>query len=342
MEFVRQQYFWLLLAVPWVLIFWGIGSWYQYHMRSRFGNLDNLESISRISWPGRPWVRGILFVLALALMAIGLAYPRIISRELRAVPTPTDLVFMLDISPSMYGRDMDPNRLGRAQRIVQKFILLKQPQDRYGLVVFNWTSIVLSYLTRDPQSILMYFDYLNQQDEPEPGTNMGSALTNGLNLVNEEAKYQPKNGLKRRTVFVMLSDGDDTAQQMEKPLAAVMRSGIKVYTFGLGTASGSYVPLVMMGGVNGQVVKYLTRETGGTGGTRLISHAEVKTLREIAEKTGAQFYRGENNKQVDKAIEDILVTGRPVAGYESNPIRKDLYIYFLGAAFACLILGIFL
>src|SRR4051812_4670155 len=107
MEFVKQQYFWLLIAIPFVLVFWGIGSWYQQKMRKRFGNIDNLEGISRISWSGRTWVRGVLFVLALALMAIGLAYPRIVSRELRPVPTPTDLVFMLDVSPSMYGRDMD-------------------------------------------------------------------------------------------------------------------------------------------------------------------------------------------------------------------------------------------
>jgi len=158
MEFARQEYFWLLLVIPFVSLLWGIGLWHQRRMRIRFGNIDNLQSISKISWPGREWVRGLLFVGALALMALGLAYPRAVVRELRAVATPTDLVFLLDTSPSMYGRDMDPSRLGRAERIIQRFIYLKQPQDRYGLIAFNWTSIVLSYMTSDPQSILLYFD----------------------------------------------------------------------------------------------------------------------------------------------------------------------------------------
>jgi len=277
-------------------------------------------------------------VAALALMALGLAYPRAIVRELRAVPTPTDLVFMLDVSPSMYGRDMDPSRLGRAERIIQRFIYLKQPQDRYGLISFNWTSVVLSYLTSDPQNILLYFDYLNQQDMPEPGTNVGSVLTNAMRLVATERQGDPEPARKRRVVFVLLSDGDDTANEIEKPLADVIQSGIKVYAIGLGTANGSYVPMEMAGGLNGQVVKYLQR----SGGSRFVSHAEVRTMREISERTGGRFFRGENDKQVDQAVEDILYTARPVSGFQSNAIRKDLYIYFLIGAFACLLGGVFL
>ncbi|PYS52594.1 MAG: hypothetical protein DMG13_15795 [Acidobacteria bacterium] len=338
MEFARQEYFWLLPVVPLAMLLWGIGLWHQRRMRIRFGNIDNLVSISRISRPGRGWLRGLLFVAALALMALGLAYPRAIVRELRAVPTRTDLVFLLDTSPSMYGRDMDPSRLGRAERIIQRFIYLKQPQDRYGLIAFNWTSVVLSYMTSDPQNMLLYFDYLNQQDMPEPGTNVGSVLTNAMRLVATEQEVDPEAAQRRRVVLVLLSDGDDTAHDLEKPLAGVIQSGIKIYTIGLGTANGSYVPLEMAGGLNGQVVKYLQSDRG----TRLVSHAEMRTMREISEKTGGRFYRGESDKQVDQAMEEILFTARPVSGFQSSTVRKDLYIYFLMAAFACLLVGVFL
>ncbi len=338
MEFARQEYFWLLLVIPVVILIWGIGAWHHRRMRIRFGNIDNLESISRISWSGKEWFRGLLYTLALLLMALGLAYPRAVVRELRAVPTPTDLVFLLDTSPSMYARDMDPSRLGRAERIIQRFIYLKQPQDRYGLVAFNWTSVVLSYLTSDPQTILVYFDYLNQQDTPQAGTNVGSVLTNALRLIATEQELDPEGAKKRRVVFVLLSDGDDTAKQLERPMADIIKSGIKVYAIGLGTANGSYVPLEMAGGLNGQVVKYLQRE----GGARLVSHAEMRTMRDISEKTGGRFYRGENDRQVDQAIDEILLSARPVSGFQSNSVRKDLYMYFLIAAFGCLLAGVLL
>ena len=94
----------------------------------------------------------------------------------------------------------------------------------------------------------------------------------------------------------------------------------------------------MAGGLNGQVVKYLERD----GGTRLVSRAEMKTMRDISERSGGRFFRGENDKQVDEAMEEILFKARPVSGFQSNPVRKDLYMYFLTAAFACLLAGVFL
>src|SRR6059036_1585809 len=225
MEFARQEYLWLLLVIPVVILLWGMGLWHQRRMRLRFGNIDNLQSISRISWSGKQWFRGLLFVAALALMALGLAYPRALVRELHAVPTPTDLVFLLDTSPSMYARDMDPSRLGRAERIIQRFIYLKQAQDRYGLIAFNWTSVVLSYMTSDPQNILLYFDYLNQQNTPQAGTNMGSVLANAAKLAASERQADPAAAQKRRVVFLLLSDGDYTAGEIQKPLADVVSSG---------------------------------------------------------------------------------------------------------------------
>src|SRR2546422_1968181 len=219
MEYAGQEYRWLLLVIPLLVLFWAMGLWPQRRMRIRVGNSANLRSISRISWSGRQWIRGLLFVAALALMAVGLAYPRAIVRELRAVPTPTDLVFLLDISPSMYARDMDPSRLGRAERIIQRFVALKEPQDRYGLIVFNWTSVVLSYMTTDPENILLYFDYLNQQNTPQAGTNMGSVLANANKLVTAERQADPAAAQKRRGVFLLLSEGGDTAGGIQKRLA---------------------------------------------------------------------------------------------------------------------------
>jgi Ca-activated chloride channel family protein len=337
MEFARQQYFWLLLAIPFVMPLWGIGVWHQGRMRMRFGNIDNLKAISRISGLGQAWGRGVLFAASLIFMTLGLAYPRMVLRQLHAVQTPTDVVFLLDISPSMYARDMSPSRLGRAEEIIDKFILRKQPPDRYGLVVFNWSSAVLSYLTSDPQNILVYFDYLNRQDQPETGTNMGAALTGAMRLLEAEEKFHPGGFKGRRSVFVLLSDGDDTASQVDKPLIALAKTGTNVYTFGLGTASGAFVPLVMRGGLEGEVDQYLTE-----GGARLVSRAEAKTLREIAEKSGGRFVRAESDRQVQEVVDEILIKDRPVAGYHSDLVRKDLYRHFLAAAFACLAVGIFL
>jgi Ca-activated chloride channel family protein len=307
-------------------------------MRRRFGNLENMIEVSRVSWAGHGWVQGALFALSVLCMVVGLAYPQMLGRELRPIPMPTDIVFMFDISPSMFAKDMDPSRLGRAEQIMQQFILHKLPDDRYALVAFNFNSVIMQYFTRDPQGILVYFDYLNQTTEPGIGTNMGAALTAGLNVIHSDAMIYPQNTAKRRRVMVIISDGDDNIGQWQGPLVEVIRQHIKLYTFGLGTANGAYFPLVLAPGGNGEVIKYATSMTG----ERIKSKAQARTLRDVAERTQARFYRGEDNRQVQAAMDDILNTGRPLAGYQANPTKKDYYFHFLVAAFVFMLGGVFL
>jgi Ca-activated chloride channel family protein len=336
MEFAYPKYLWLLLGVVPLALFWGLGVRHQRRMRMRFGSLENLEEISRVSWAGRGWLRGALFAGSLTGMILGLASPHMPGRDLRPVPMPTDVIFMLDISPSMFAKDMDPSRLGRAQQIIQQFVLHKLPDDRYALVPFNFNSLVLSYLTRDPQNMLLYFDYLNQTTEPAIGTNMGAALVGGLGVIEADEQINPHNARTRRRVLILISDGDDNIGQWQGPLAELVRRRIKVYTIGLGTATGAYFPLARAPG--GEVLKYATSRNG----ERIISKAQARTLRDVAERTAARFYRGEDDRQVDAAIDEVLTTGRPVGGYRADPIKQDLYFYFLSAAFLCMIAGVFL
>lgn len=334
-DFLKPQYLWLLLGIPAVMFFWFIGLMYHRAMRRRFGNLDNLRGISRISWAGRGWARGVLFTLALACMVIALAYPQMMTRNLRPLPMPTDVIFMLDISPSMFARDMDPNRLGHGEKIIQQFIMRKQPQDRYALVTYNFNSVILSYLTRDPQGVLLYFDFLNQTEEPVWGSNMGAAMVSALRVIQADEITFPEEAQKRRRILVMISDGDDNIGQWGAVMPEITRRKLKIYSFGLGTANGAPVPQILN---NGDITKYVTTAAG----ERIITRAQARTLRDLSERTGARFYRGEDQRQVNAAMEEILVNGRPVAGYEANPIRQDLFVQFLAAALAFMAAAIFL
>ena len=333
--FLHPQYLWLLAGVPILMLFWGAGLWHHRRMRRRFGDLTNLEEISRISWAWHGWLRGGLFAVTLVSMIVGLARPQLLSRDVRPVPTATDVVFMLDTSPSMFARDMDPNRLGRAEHIIQQFILRKLPDDRYALVGFNYNGAILSYLTREPQTILVYFDYLNRTTEPGVGTNMGAALVSALRVIDADERITPENRSRRR-VLALISDGDDTIGQWEDPITDIVRRQLKLYTFGLGTATGAAFPVELS--PRGEVVRYAISASG----ERLRSKAEATTLREFARRTNARFFRGEDERQVDAAIEEILSRGRPVAGYQSSPVRRDLYFYFFAAAFVCMLAAAFL
>jgi Ca-activated chloride channel family protein len=335
MSFVEAQYLWLLAGVPVLVLLWGAGLWHHFRMRNRFGDLTNLEEISRVSWAGHDWLRGGLFAASLVLMIVGLARPQILSRDVRPVPQATDVIFMLDTSPSMFAKDMDPNRLGRAERIIRQFILRKLPDDRYALVGFNYNGVILSYLTREPDTVLVYFDYLNRTTQPAIGTNVGAALVSATRVIDADEQITPENHNRRR-ILVLISDGDDTIGQWEGPINEVVRRQLKLYAFGLGSATGAPFPLELS--PRGDVIRYAVSASG----ERLTSRAEATTLRELARRTSARFVRGEDERQVEAAIEEILSSGRPVAGYQSSPIRRDLYFYFFAAAFVCMLAAVFL
>ena len=89
--------------------------------------------------------------------------------------------------------------------------------------------------------------------------------------------------------------------------------------------------------MNGQVVAYYQRE----GGVRLVSQAQARTMRDISERSGGRFFRGERDEQINQAIDEILFAKRPVSGFQSTPVRKDFYIHFLIGALVCLLAGVF-
>ena len=335
MSVVDAQYLWLLAGLPVLMLFWGIGLWHHGRMRGRFGDLTNLQEISRISWAGHGWLRGGLFAASLVCMIVGLARPQVLTRDVQRVPKATDVIFMLDTSPSMFARDMDPTRLGRAEHIIQQFILHKLPEDRYALVGFNYNGVILSYLTREPRAIAVYFDYLNRTTEPGVGTNMGAALVSALRVVDADERITPENRGRRR-ILVLLSDGDDTIGQGEVAINDVVRRQFKVYTFGLGSAAGAVFPLQLS--PRGDIIRYAISSSG----ERLMSKPEAATLQQIARRTSARFFRGEDERQVGAAIDEILSSGRPVAGYQSYPVRRDVYFHFFAAAFVCMLAAVFL
>jgi hypothetical protein len=165
---------------------------------------------------------------------------------------------------------------------------------------------------------------------------MGAALLSGLRIIQADEQVNPQYTTKRRRVLILISDGDDNIMEWQEPLAQVVQKRLKVYTFGLGSATGAPFPLVRTPA--GDVIKYATSVTGA----RLTTRAQARTLRDVAERTGARFYRGEDSRQVQAAIDEILINGRPLGGYQANPTRQDLYFHFLAFAFVCMLAGIFL
>lgn len=190
----------------------------------RFSNLAGLKG--KTSW--RAILRKILpilSVLAFVSLIIAIARPQSSLEEEKIEAEGIDIMLVLDLSPSMEGYDIRPNRLAVAKKAALDFVENRK-YDRIGLTIFSGEPLTLSPPTTDLNVIRQYLESLRTRMLPGE-TAIGDGLMAGLNrLKNSESKSR---------VVILLSDGENT-QGYVKPLKAAEVAktlGVKLYTIGL-------------------------------------------------------------------------------------------------------------
>src|SRR5690606_18988920 len=132
-----------------------------------------------------------------------------------------------------------------------------------------------------------------------PATAIGSALAAGLNRLEE------KNSKSK--ILILLTDGVNNAGSITPAMAAeAARSvGIKVYTIGAGIQGEAPMPML---------------DPFGREVTRMVPvEIDEVMLKDIAEKTGAQYFRATNTESLQKIYDEINkleTTKRTMRKYE--------------------------
>lgn len=328
MRFLYPNYLKLLFLLLALLPLW----LYTQHMKNRaraiLGDSRPLRAISHFSSRARDWGKFFMLNLIVGAMILALAHPQLIQGKMVPQAGKLEIVFLLDISPSMRATDIEPSRLERALEVIGTFTRRKPPQDRIGLVSFSGGSLILSYLTEDANNILFYLDYLKQDTSLSPGTNIGRALKNGLTVVAKELETNPA-AAQNKKVFILLSDGEDNGTELENAVNDVRRQSIKVHTIGIGSKEGGPFPTAWNDG------KPVYQEDGQ--GHKVITRLDEKTLRWLAEQTGGQFYRSLTGQELAQAFAEIVLKERAIQGFKKVVEYYDLYHEVLLGA-----LGIFL
>jgi len=333
MRFLQPQYLKLFLVLVALVPLWLIFLRTKYKTRLSFGQQSPLEKVSRLSPLWRDVGRYALLNLVLAGLIVALAHPQRIRDKKITQPKRMDIVFLLDTSPSMRAQDIPPSRLERALEVIGGFAHKKLPDDRLALVSFAEASLILSYLTEDPNNILYYLDYMRSDTTPSFGTNIGRALKNSLTVITKELEVRPQAARYHR-VFILLSDGEDHGSELEAALTQVKRTGIKVHTIGIGSQEGAPIPIARENGT----VRYLEDDQG----TQIISRFDEATLRRVAEQTGGNAYRSFTGQELEHIIGEIVLKERSIEGLKKILDYEDLYHNFLLASLGAFLAAILL
>jgi len=321
-RFLRHQYasWWQILPV--IAAVCAVRILYLRVQRAKTPVQPRFRPLSRRS----SWVRDAAVVILALTAAAALAFALVRPQAPLTTRLPQyereDLVIMLDRSASMRAHDVMPSRFSRATDEIRYFIQNKPENiDRVGLVGFAGSSVILSYLTEDLDTVAFYLDWIERDPQTLLGTDIGAALKNAREIV-------AKDNRKTRKIFVVLSDGEDYGNELAHEIAVFRQGGQHVNSIGIGSDNEVPVPIIQPDGKETS----LRDDDGHIVRTRF----EEATLRQIAAQTGGRYVRSRRAGDLTQALEEIEAGERRLIGWKTTTDYRDLYPAALAVAGAAI------
>jgi len=170
-----------------------------------------------------------LEVLGLFLLFFAAAGPVTKKTETVWLNRGADIIFVLDVSPSMAALDMDGNnRYTAAKNLIIEFAQ-RRPSDNIGLTAVGSDAVLLLPPTTDRDALLTRLEMLRIGEMGE-----GTALGMGL----AAAAYHLDKSNAKRKIAVLITDGENNAGAIHPEAAAAMlhEIGISLWVIGIGSA----------------------------------------------------------------------------------------------------------
>jgi len=231
---------------------------------------------------------------SIIFLTVALARPQSFSQEEKISKNGVDILIALDVSESMLAEDLQPNRMEAAKKYIDEFVS-KLKNDRIGLNVFAGKPFTQSPLSFDYNVIRYYLsqistDTIDQQRRGLGGTAIGDSIVSAINRFQDDKD--------RTKVLILLTDGE--ANVGVDPIFAAEHArskGIKIYTIGLGQKDGA--PLKIKDAFGQET--YATNPDGSIYKTKF----DEKTLKDIAQVSGGEYFYAGNNNSLKKSFESI-------------------------------------
>lgn len=320
MEF-KNPYFFLLLLVllPYVV-------WYVLKFKKSLPSLKmpDTKKYAHVPKSFRLYLLHVPFVLRILLIFLVvciLARPQSKHSWSNTDVEGIDIMLAVDVSTSMLAQDFKPNRVEALKEVAKRFID-KRPNDNIGLSMFAGEAYTQCPLTADHVVLMNLYNSVDcnmaARGIIDDGTAIGDGIMNAvLRLRESEAKSK---------VIILLTDGVNNSGNISPLTAAEIakKYGIRIYTIGIGRNGMAPYPL----------------PTGGT--AMLPVEIDEQTMTKISTETGGQYFRAQENDELDAVYQDIDKMERTKFSVKQFSRRSELFEPFAIAALFVLLLEIFL
>ncbi len=273
MNFAKPEMLWLLGVTAPLLAWFLVWAWRKRQALIRQFVQSRLLAqltvgVSRWRQKARLVLLGLaalLILLALARPQLGFAWEEVRQRGL-------DIVVAVDTSRSMLAGDVAPNRLARAKLAALDLMKLART-DRLALAAFAGNAFLQCPLTLDDNAFQQSVNLLDVGLLPQGGTAIGQAI--------EVAMAALKDSGDNYKAMILITDGEDHDPGALEAATKAAGIGLKIFTVGVGTATGDRIRLTDDQGRT----TYVLDEQGNP----VVSKLNQDLLREIAQKTGGDF-----------------------------------------------------
>ncbi len=218
------------------------------------------------------------------LLVIACARPVWFGQPVEFQPEYRDLMLVVDLSVSMQEKDMNldgdyTDRLSAVKKVLSDFVEQRKG-DRLGVVLFGDHAYLQTPLTADRKSVIQQ---INQTviGLVGPRTAMGDGIGLGTKtFIDSDAPQR---------VMILLSDGSNTAGVLDPIEAAEIarKYNATIYTVGVGAG------------------EMMVRDFLITRKVDTAADLDEKTLTQIAELTGGQYFRARDAEQLKNIYETI-------------------------------------
>lgn len=242
------------------------------------------------------------------LVVAALANPQLVGKPEMKVKTSRSFLIVADISFSMAQKDWQmagrkAKRWDAVKSLMHDFIK-KREGDRMGLIFFGSSAYIQAPFTPELETVNQM---LEEADVGMAGqmTNIGKAITKGVKMFEKDT-------IKTK-VMLLLTDGIDAGTDI-LPLDAAdlaRKDSVMIHTIGIG------IP-------------------GNRG-----SDLDEKTLQEIAELTGGQYFLAQDEKRLQEIYSELDKLEPMEYEEEKNKPITLLYVYPLAAALGLMMLFTF-
>ena len=317
-QFENINGIYLLLVIPILLLLLYLS------LKTKKGNIEKLGSaglIQRLApkWSyAREWTKAMLFLTALSFLFLAWANPQWGTKTQKIKTKSSDIIIAMDISQSMMAEDITPNRLERAKRMASDLVASLRG-NRIGLIYFAGSAYLQMPLTNDYAAAELFLKTANTNQAGTQGTAIADAIDLAVSAFSEEGNAQK--------AMIIISDGENHDIEAIQAAAEAKSNGTFIYTIGVGTEKGEFIPVISRG-------KRMYKKDKQ--GNPVRSKLNIQLMQDIAAAGAGEAYL---LNEGDELIEDLK---KQISKIEKQEVEQRSFTDFASYFQYFLAFGIFL